>query len=323
MTAVWLALAASAAWGLADFLGGLTSRTNSVFKVLAVSQPIGLVLIVLALVLHGHGLTITGSAYWAIAAGFASVGSLGCLYFSMSRGDMILVAPLAATGVVIPVIAGIASGNSITLITGGGMLLAAIGAIATTWSAPEHAEQATGGNNNLVAALFALGSAAGQGLFLLMLSHATNGDPYSATCIMRLTSCVVTLAVYVGYRRRLAMLAPDPQLPAPALVGSGPAAAAGSPLPARPLQSVGVNGPGRWTLALLALPAVGMADALAEICFAGATTSGELSTSAVLSSLYPVGTMFLAMLFLRERARPIQGLGAACALVGVLLLSSA
>ena len=105
-------------------------------------------------------------ALWAIGAGVASVGSLGCLYYSMSRGDMILVALLAATGVVIPVVAGIAGGNAVTMATARGMLLTVVGAIATTWGPAEVEGQQRG--SNVVAAVFALGSAAGQRLVLLI-----------------------------------------------------------------------------------------------------------------------------------------------------------
>jgi drug/metabolite transporter (DMT)-like permease len=328
MIAVWLALLASAAWGVADFLGGLTSRRESVFKVLAVSQPAGLLLITVALLLHGHGVVLGSSALWAVGAGVASVGSLGCLYFAMARGDMILVAPLAATGVVIPVIAGIASGNSITTLTAIGMLLAVIGSIATTWSAPESTADRADSNANLVAALFALGSAAGQGLFLLMLSHATNGNAFSATWIMRVVSCAVTLVAYFGYRRRLAQPVPALVAPVPAMIGSTAAATVADSYPRRlpePDDRRPAEPAPRWrrTVALLAIPAVGVADATAEISFAGATMNGPLSIAAVLSSLYPVGTMLLAMVLLQERARAIQGLGAVCALAGVVLLSSA
>ena len=41
MTAIALALGASLAWGLGDFVGGLKSRSLHVFTVLAVSQAVG------------------------------------------------------------------------------------------------------------------------------------------------------------------------------------------------------------------------------------------------------------------------------------------
>ncbi len=50
---------------------------------------------------------------------------------------------------------------------------------------------------------------------------------------------------------------------------------------------------------------------------------GPVSVASVLASLYPVTTMFLAALVLRERLRGLQLVGVALALVAVMLISSA
>ena len=339
MTAIALALAASAAWGIADFLGGLTARSHTVLRVLAMSQPAGLLLLGLIMLCRGHGVALSDSVAWSAAAGFASLGSLACLYLAMARGSMILVAPLAATGVIIPVIAGLAEGNSITWASGSGMALAAMGTIVATWS-PADGEPGKPRRGSLAAALFALGSAAGQGLFLLMLNHAASGDPYSATFVMRVFSCALTLVVFCAAgaraRRRSGYPAGGPDArtgDAAAITDPGGVVAPVLAVPQRPLalavqtqvaESVPAAEPPRpRSLGWLLPSAAGLADAAAEVCFAAAGSSGELSIVAVLSSLYPVGTMLLALLILRERVRPVQGLGAICALAGVLLLSLA
>jgi drug/metabolite transporter (DMT)-like permease len=46
-----------------------------------------------------------------------------------------------------------------------------------------------------------------------------------------------------------------------------------------------------------------------------------LSTTSVLSSLYPIATAVLAAVVLRERLRPIQYAGVTVAMIGVILLS--
>ena len=45
MLAAVLALAASASWGIGDFLGGVKSRTLHPLAVMSVSQPVGLALL--------------------------------------------------------------------------------------------------------------------------------------------------------------------------------------------------------------------------------------------------------------------------------------
>ena len=48
-----ISLASSLSWGVSDFLGGQQSRRLPVLGVLAVSQPIGLILIGILIVLFG------------------------------------------------------------------------------------------------------------------------------------------------------------------------------------------------------------------------------------------------------------------------------
>ena len=65
---------------------------------------------------------------------------------------------------------------------------------------------------------------------------------------------------------------------------------------------------------------VGLLDAGANALFALALTRGMTSTVGVIGSLYPVTTVLLAAVVLRERPRPLQGLGVAGVLVGVGLV---
>lgn len=66
----------------------------------------------------------------------------------------------------------------------------------------------------------------------------------------------------------------------------------------------------------------GTFDVTATALVGLALTGGALSVVAVLSSLYPVVTIFLAFFILRERLRPVQAVGATLALVGVVLIAS-
>lgn len=70
------------------------------------------------------------------------------------------------------------------------------------------------------------------------------------------------------------------------------------------------------------LAAIGILDASANLLFGIASTLGMLSTTSVLSSLYPVVTAVLAAIVLRERLRPIQYAGVTVAMAGVVLLSA-
>jgi drug/metabolite transporter (DMT)-like permease len=67
--------------------------------------------------------------------------------------------------------------------------------------------------------------------------------------------------------------------------------------------------------------AVGILDVSADVFFAFATTIGLLIIVSILSSLYPVATVILARIVLKERMARLQQLGIVLALTGVLLIS--
>jgi len=77
----------------------------------------------------------------------------------------------------------------------------------------------------------------------------------------------------------------------------------------------------RWR-DLPGLAGVGAGDAAANGAFAWSSTFGLLSVTAVLGSLYPVATLLLARILLKERLTRLQIYGVVGALVGIVLLSA-
>ncbi len=65
----------------------------------------------------------------------------------------------------------------------------------------------------------------------------------------------------------------------------------------------------------------GVLDALGNLFFSVAAHLGRLDTSAVLGSLYPAATVFLAWFFLKERLGKKQWLGVVGAFVAMILIS--
>src|SRR6476619_4827097 len=106
-----LALLSSVLWGGADFLGGTISRRAHVVLVVGASQAISLLVVLpVALATGGFG-DPTGYLPWAIATGLVGMASLMAFYAALAVGTMGVVAPVAATGVVVPVAIGLGQGD--------------------------------------------------------------------------------------------------------------------------------------------------------------------------------------------------------------------
>lgn len=72
-----------------------------------------------------------------------------------------------------------------------------------------------------------------------------------------------------------------------------------------------------------ALVGVGVVDMAATAAYLGAIAVGPLSIAAVLASLYPVVTVILAALILRERVTPVHAAGIGAAGLAVVLIAAA
>jgi uncharacterized membrane protein len=128
MVAIALALGASLAWGLSDFLAGVKTRELAVVWVLLVSQTTGLVLVTAAALLSGDPLPSLHAVAWAAAAGVAELIGFAAFYRALAVGAMAVVAPVSATAAIMPVVVGLAGGQVPTTMQAIGIVLALSGA---------------------------------------------------------------------------------------------------------------------------------------------------------------------------------------------------
>lgn len=139
MLALAISLASAASWGVSDFLGGLQSRRLSVLAVLAVSQPTGLLLIGVLILLFGADPVSADKLAIAFLAGVAALGGLGAFYAAMAMGTVSVVAPIASLGVVVPVVFGVAQGEDPGAIQLAGLIVAIAGVVILSYEEhPEH-----------------------------------------------------------------------------------------------------------------------------------------------------------------------------------------
>lgn len=109
--AVLLSLLAAASYGLADFVGGVTSKRTSPWAVALVAQLGGAGLVgLLSLVIDGSP-TGTDLA-WCAVGGVGNGFGTAFLYRGLSSGRMGVVAPISGVGaVLVPVVVGLATGE--------------------------------------------------------------------------------------------------------------------------------------------------------------------------------------------------------------------
>jgi drug/metabolite transporter (DMT)-like permease len=106
--AIAYGLASAASWGTGDFSGGLAAKRTSVYSVIILSQLVGGIFLITLAVLIKESLPAPEGLFLGSAAGLCGVFGLVALYRGLARGQMGLVAPVAAVvTAILPIIAGI------------------------------------------------------------------------------------------------------------------------------------------------------------------------------------------------------------------------
>jgi drug/metabolite transporter (DMT)-like permease len=188
-----LALASSLAWGTSDFFAGLVTKRHPAVAVVGWTQ--GLALVVISLVVAGRWDTVTWSGWpvWAVAAGLSGMAGLICFYTALSSGTMGVVAPIAALGVVVPIVLGVATGEEPSAWAWVGMVVAVAGV--TLASGPELS-----GDVSPRPVVLASLAAVGFGLALFCLDRGARTSTLFTLWGMRLTSVAVLVVVALALR---------------------------------------------------------------------------------------------------------------------------
>ena len=106
-----LAIAAACTFGVADFLGGLSTRKAAVVAVTLSTNLAGAALAVVLVIVIDGAWTVQAMA-WGAAGGLAGLVGLLLLYQGLAEGPNRLVSPLSAVAAAtVPVIVGVAVGD--------------------------------------------------------------------------------------------------------------------------------------------------------------------------------------------------------------------
>jgi drug/metabolite transporter (DMT)-like permease len=193
LNALALALGASLAWGVADFVGPLVARTLGALRVLFWAQVGGLAAIALTVAVRGER-----PHQWlvllAIPAALAGTLGLWAYYRGIAAGAISVVAPIAGASAIVPVVYGFATGEIPSALQIVGIACAIVGVVLASL---EHQE----GTRRIAAGVgLALLAAIGFGFYFPPMHSAGKADFWWASVVFRTTALLV-IAAAAGVQR--------------------------------------------------------------------------------------------------------------------------
>lgn len=136
--AIVFALASSAAYGCADFFGGLAARHMPVLRTVMIAAPVSLVTMVALWPFLGATWS-REAVLWGGASGVASAFAFALLYRSLAIGPMSVISPITAlVSAVLPVAVGIAEGERTDGWGATGLVLALVAVILVSSNPPQE-----------------------------------------------------------------------------------------------------------------------------------------------------------------------------------------
>jgi len=265
-----LGLLAALLYGSSDFAGGLASRRMTSVSVNMIGGIAAGVTVWAALLASGGHAPAIGPVLWGVAGGLGGgLGSLA-LYRGLARGQMSVVGPVSAvSAAVVPVVAGLALGERLGLLTIAGIVVAlpAIGLVAASGGG-------FGGGKLGVSLIDGLSAGAAFGVLFIALARAGSHAGLWPVAAENTSSLLVFIAFKIAAK------------------------------PAKREARAAVA-PRQAGLAVFS----GVSGAAATLMFFFSAHVSMLATAAVIVSLYPGVTMVLARIVLHERFSGVQRVG--------------
>jgi drug/metabolite transporter (DMT)-like permease len=298
MHAIWLGALAAVAWGAADYFGGASGERTPVFVVVAVSELLGLGLLIPVLLARGVPPPSAGPLLLAAVAGAAVTLELSLIYLALSRGEGFITAPVSALGAAAAAAAGLLAGDPLGLMVAAGLACALAGGGVSAWTSDGGGRPGGPFPSAVRRAALCAGAAAGVATMLITLHAASAADPYWATAVEHASTGACAVAVVVA-------------------TGRGPRRLHGR----QPGQARRRRLPRLAEIPVLSL--VAFAGAGGDLAYATASRGGALTVLSAVSSLYPVATIALGVVIRRLRPTRLQVAGITLALIGAAVLGFA
>ena len=213
--AVALALTASLAYGVSNYVGPRLARGDSLFVLLIVGQSCSFVLASGVVAASGDSVPGAEAIGAALVAGLGNAAGLILFYRAAAIGPLSIVTPLGAVGAAVPVAVGLATGEHISLVKGAGIALALAGVVLVARRPGEHEDADADTRRETV--LLAGASAVCFGIFLTAMEPAADDGAGWAVAVSRLS--LITLLLVVAVRVGALARTPARRLPLLAVPG--------------------------------------------------------------------------------------------------------
>ena len=278
-------------YGVSDFVGGIASGRVAALRVVLVSYPVALLLLIVIAVPFG-GQVGTPAVVWGLLSGVAQAFGVWWFYAALGSGPISVVSPLTAILVAgIPVGVGLALGERPGPIALVGVLLALVAVALVSREATDEpiARRASSADEDpkphkftLKVAWLTIGSGVAFGMNFVILDQVPVEAELWPLVFGRLAATAIVMVAAI-FTANLVL-------------------ERGVPL----------------RLALFA----GILDTIANVATLVALQSSMLSLAGVLIALYPAATVLLAIAVLRERVTPWQAIGLVLALASVGMIAA-
>src|SRR4051794_8029100 len=110
-------------------MAGLKTRRLGVLMVLAWGEATGVGVVGVVILASGEPFPDGRTLLMAALAGTAGFSALGAFYQALSIGTMSIVAPISAIGVILPVVVGLASGDTLQAVVAVGLAVTLAGVL--------------------------------------------------------------------------------------------------------------------------------------------------------------------------------------------------
>ena len=141
MTAILLALGSSVGYGVSDFLASRVAKRVAPVLLVLYSQALQSVVLLVVVMVVSQPYSGAGLA-WGTAAGAVGAAGLVAYYQALATGQTAIVAPLASSGAVLPLLFDLAGGERPGPVAMAGLVMVLAGIAVTSLASGERDEQA-------------------------------------------------------------------------------------------------------------------------------------------------------------------------------------